>query len=150
VDLLADYTTAASEISRALNKATSTTGRHAFRHRQRQPARTLLYGRGVPGGTKTCAWRRAQDLVLLDDGGDQGSQETLKTADDQAGRRNGCVCDIDRRPADSMGAELQPGDFARADGKARQPTPESVINVGHDGQKLEDAFNLIQDELRTQ
>jgi len=49
------------------------------------------------------------------------------------------------------GGNFNLGDFGARDmEKLASDTGGRVINVGHDGKKLEDAFNQIQDELRTQ
>ncbi len=91
-------------------------------------------------------------LVLLTDGGDQGSQETLKTATEAAQKANAIVYVIliaDR--GFYGGGNFNLGDFGARDmEKLASDTGGRVINVGHDGKKLEDAFNQIQDELRTQ
>ena len=82
INLLADYTNRASEIKRAMDKATINTG----------AGTGSITGNGDPRGTllfdavfaasnekmRTEAGRKI--LVLLTDGGDQGSQENLKSA----------------------------------------------------------------------
>jgi VWFA-related protein len=83
-------------------------------------------------------------IVMLTDGGDQGSQETLKTAAEAAQKANTIIYVI----LIADGAFGGYGASQMAD-LAKQ-TGGRVINVGHDGRKLEDAFDQIQDELRTQ
>jgi VWFA-related protein len=89
-------------------------------------------------------------LVLLTDGGDQGSQETLKSATEAAQKANAIVYVIliaDRRFYSGAGMMYSgAGDMQRL----ATDTGGRVIDVGHDGKRLEDAFNQIQDELRTQ
>ncbi len=154
VDLLSDYTNRASEISRAMNKAQINTG----------ATYGSITGNGPPRGTLLfdAVYLAAHDklsmeagrkiLVLLTDGGDQGSQETLKSATEAAQKANAIVYVI--LIADH--AFYNGGSFNLGDSGARDmdrlasDTGGRVINVGHDGKKLEDAFRQIQDELRTQ
>jgi VWFA-related protein len=151
VDLLADYTNRASEIARAMNKATINTG----------ATYGSVTGNGPPRGTLLfdAVYLAANDklrmeagrkiLVLLTDGGDQGSQETLKSATEAAQKANAIVYVIliaDRR---FYGAGMMyngAGDMQRL----ASDTGGRMIDVGHDGKRLEDAFRQIQDELRTQ
>ena len=154
VDLLSDYTNRASEISRAMNKAQINTG----------ATYGSITGNGPPRGTLLfdAVYLAAHDklsmeagrkiLVLLTDGGDQGSQETLKTATEAAQKANAIVYVIliaDR--AFYGGGRLQPRRLRRARyGKARQRHRRPRHQRRPRRQKLEDAFNQIQDELRTQ
>jgi hypothetical protein len=144
----------ASEISRAMNKAQINTG----------AGTGSVTGNGTPRGTLLfdAVYLAAHDklrmeagrkiLVLLTDGGDQGSQETLKTATEAAQKANAIIYVI--LIADHAfygGGNFNLGDFGARDmDRLASDTGGRVINVGHDGKKLEDAFNQIQDELRTQ
>ncbi|MGA1982460.1 MAG: VWA domain-containing protein [Acidobacteriaceae bacterium] len=154
VDLLADYTNRASDIARALNKAQINTG----------AGTGSITGNGTPRGTLLFdAVYAASDeklrqeagrkiLVLLTDGGDQGSQETLKTATEEAQKANAIIYVIliaDRQFYGGYGINLA-DTGARDMQQLATATGGRMINVGHDGRKLEDAFNQIQDELRTQ
>jgi VWFA-related protein len=154
VDLLSDYTNRASEISRAMNKAQINTG----------AGTGSVTGNGEPRGTLLfdAVYLAAHDklrmeagrkiLILLTDGGDQGSQETLKTAAEAAQKANAIVYVIliaDR--AFYGGGSFNLGGFGARDmDRLATDTGGRVINAGHDGKKLEDAFRQIQDELRTQ
>ena len=154
VDLLSDYTNRASEISRAMNKAQINTG----------ATYGSITGNGPPRGTLLfdAIYLAAHDklsmeagrkiLVLLTDGGDQGSQETLKSATEAAQKANAIVYVIliaDR--AFYGGGSFNLGDSGARDmDRLASDTGGRVINVGHDGKKLEGAFRQIQDELRTQ
>jgi VWFA-related protein len=156
VDLLADYTNRASDIARALKKASINTG----------AGTGSITGNGDPRGTLLfdAVYLAANDklrqeagrkiLVLLTDGGDQGSQETLKTATEAAQKANAIVYVIliaDRQFYSNGGYGINLGDVGARDmQKLASDTGGRVINVGHDGRKLEDAFQQIQDELRTQ
>ena len=153
VDLLSDYTNRASEIQRALNRAQINTG----------AGTGSVTGNGTPRGTllfdavslaaneKLRQEAGRKILVLLTDGGDQGSTETLKSATEAAQKANAIIYVI--LIADH---EFYGGGFNLADSGGRdmeqlaKETGGRVINVGNNGKKLEDAFQQIQDELRTQ
>ena len=93
VDLLADYTNSPREIKRAIDTAVINTG----------AGTGSVTGNGNPRGTLLfdAVYLAAHDklrqeagrkiLVLLTDGGDQGSQETLKTATEAAQKANAIV-----------------------------------------------------------
>ena len=155
VDLLADYTNRASEIQHALNKATINTG----------AGTGSVTGNGDPRGTLLfdAVYLAAHDkltqeagrkiLVILTDGGDQGSQETLKSSIEAAQRANTIVYVIliADRGFYGGGFGINLADTGARDmDKLASETGGRVINVGNNGKKLEDAFQQIQDELRTQ
>src|SRR6185437_2298882 len=152
VDLLADYTNDPRELKRAMDKAIINTG----------AGTGSVTGNGSPRGTLLydAVYLAAHDklrqeagrkvLVLLTDGGDQGSQETLKSAIEAAQKSNAIVYVImiaDRGFYGGFGGIYTgAGDMDRL----AKETGGRVINVGNNGQKLKDAFDQIQDELRTQ
>ena len=89
-------------------------------------------------------------LVILTDGQDEGSQVKIKDAIEAAQKANVIVYPIliaDREQYLSMG-EIYMGSSAMS--QLAEQTGGRVINVGNSGRKLEDAFDQIQDELRTQ
>jgi len=147
VDLLADYTNRSSEIQRALNKASINTGAtYGSVTGNGEPRGTLLYDAVyLAAHDKLNLEAGRKILVLLTDGGDQGSQETLKSASEAAQKANAIVYVILIADSGTFGFGGS-GDMQ----KLATDTGGRVINVGHDGKKLEDAFNQIQDELRTQ
>jgi VWFA-related protein len=151
IDLLADYTNSSREIKRALDKASINTG----------AGTGSVTGNSTPRGTLLfdAVYLAAHDklrseagrkiLVMLTDGGDQGSQETLKTSIEAAQKANAIIYVIliaDRGFGGYGGFYTGAGDMDRM----AKETGGRVINVGNNGKKLEDAFNQIQDELRTQ
>ena len=155
VDLLADYTNSPREIKRAIDKAQINTG----------AGTGSVTGNGTPRGTLLfdAVFLAANDklrqeagrkiLVLLTDGGDQGSQETLKTATEAAQKANAIVYVIliADRGFYGGGFGINLADTGARDmERLASETGGRVINVGNNGKKLEDAFNQIQDELRTQ
>ena len=89
-------------------------------------------------------------LVMLTDGGDQGSQETMKTATEAAQKANAIVYVILIADRGLSAAAMGRFGGAGAMRSLAQDTGGRVINVGNNGRKLEDAFDQIQDELRTQ
>jgi VWFA-related protein len=89
-------------------------------------------------------------LVLLTDGGDQGSQETLKTATEAAQKANAIIYVILIADRGFYGGFQMGYSGDRDMEKLATDTGGRVINVGNNGKKLEDAFDQIQDELRTQ
>lgn len=148
VDLLADYTNSPRELRRAMDKATINAG----------VTSGTVTGHGTPRGTLLydAVYLAAHDklrqeagrkiLVLLTDGGDQGSQETLKTATEAAQKANAIIYVILISDPQFQGMFSGAGDMDRL----AKDTGGRVINVGHDGKRLEAAFMQIQDELRTQ
>jgi VWFA-related protein len=156
LNLLADYTNRASDIKRALDRATINTG----------AGTGSITGNGTPRGTLLfdAVYTAANDklrqeagrkiLVLLTDGGDQGSQETLKTATEAAQKANAIIYVIliaDRAFYGGGFGSINLADTGARDmDKLATDTGGRMINVGNNGKKLEDAFNQIQDELRTQ
>ena len=149
VDLLADYTNRASDISRALNKAQINTG----------AGTGSITGNGTPRGTLLfdAVYLAANEklrqeagrkiIVMLTDGGDQGSQETLKTATEAAQKSDVIVYVILIADRQFYGGGY--GTINLADSGARD-MEKLASDTGHDGRRLEDAFQQIQDELRTQ
>jgi VWFA-related protein len=150
VNLLADYTNNPREIKRAMDSAIINTG----------AGTGSVTGNGNPRGTLLfdAVYLAAHDklrqeagrkiLVLLTDGGDQGSQETLKTATEAAQKANAIVYVIliaDRGFYGGFGYTGE-GDMERL----AKDTGGRLINVGNNGKKLQEAFDQIQDELRTQ
>jgi VWFA-related protein len=148
IDLLADYTSSPRELQRAMDKARINTGASSGG----------ITGNARVGGTKLydAVYLAAHDklrqeagrkiLVLLTDGGEQGSEETLKTATEAAQKANAIIYVI--LIADSGGGFSFGGD--REMEQLTRDTGGRVINVGNNGRKLQEAFNQIQDELRTQ
>ena len=151
VDLLSDYTNRASEIARALNRASINTG----------AGTGSVTGNGTPRGTLLydAVYLAAHDklanetgrkvVVMLTDGGDQGSQENLKGAIEAAQKANVIVYVIliaDRQMQFYGGAPTGDSDMSKLAGD----TGGRVINVGNNGKRLEEAFQQITDELRTQ
>ena len=154
LNLLADYTNRASDIQRALNKATINTGAGTGSVTGNgDPRGTLLFDAVVSASKEKLSQEAGRKvLVLLTDGGDQGSQENLKSATEAAQKANAIVYVILIADSGFYGGGFgNLGDFGARDmEKLASDTGGRVINVGNNGRKLEDAFNQIQDELRTQ
>ncbi len=151
VDLLSDYTNSAAQIRRAINKASINTGTGSGSVTGNGAARgTLLFDAVyLAANDKLRQEAGRKILVLLTDGGDQGSQETLKTSIEAAQKANAIVYVIliaDRGNFGSFGGGMGSADMHRL----ASETGGRVIDVGNNGKKLEEAFDQIQDELRTQ
>lgn len=151
VDMLSDYTNSANELKRAINKASINTGSGAGSITGHGQARgTLLFDAVYLAAHEKLRQEAGRKvLVLLTDGDDQGSQETLRSASEAAQKANAIVYVI--LISDSGGF----GNFTFGSGaadmdKLASDTGGRVINVGTNGRKLEEAFDQIQDELRTQ
>ena len=152
VDLLTDYTNSPREIKRAIDKATINTG----------AGTGSVTGNGRPRGTLLfdAVYLAAHDklrqeagrkvLILLTDGGDQGSQETLKTATEAAQKANALIYVILIADRGFYGGFQMGYSGDRDMERLATETGGRVINVGNNGKRLEEAFNQIQDELRTQ
>jgi VWFA-related protein len=150
VDLLADYTNSPRELRRALEKATINTGAGTGSVTGNStPRGTLLYDAVyLAAHDKLRSEAGRKILVILTDGQDQGSQETIRSAVESAQKANAIVYVIliaDRGFYGGMGY-FGAGDMD----KLAKETGGRVIDVGNNAKKLQDAFNQIQDELRTQ
>jgi VWFA-related protein len=152
VNLLADYTNSPREIKRAIDSAVINTGAGTGSVTGNGAARgTLLFDAVyLAAHDKLRQEAGRKILVLLTDGGDQGSQETLKTATEAAQKANAIVYVIliaDRGFYGGFGMGYT-GDADME--RLAKDTGGRVINVGNNGKKLQEAFDQIQDELRTQ
>ena len=153
VDLLADYTNSPRELQRAMDRARINTGAGTGSVTGNGTARgTLLFDAVfLAAHDKLRQEAGRKILVLLTDGGDQGSQENLKTATEAAQKANAIIYVIliaDRGFYSGGGFGIYSGD--RDMERLATDTGGRVINVGNNGKKLEEAFDQIQDELRTQ
>jgi VWFA-related protein len=159
VDLLADYTNNASELKRAINKASINAGSSSAGIPGigggpvpvSRPRGTLLFDAvylAAHDKLRQEAGRKV--LVLLTDGGDQGSQETLKSATEAAQKANAIIYVILIADTGGFGSFGGFGSPVADMERLASETGGRVINVGNNGRKLEEAFDQIQDELRTQ
>ena len=156
VNLLSDYTNSPREIKRSIDSAEINTGAGTGSVTGNGTARgTLLFDAVyLAAHDKLRQEAGRKILVLLTDGGDQGSQENLKTATEAAQKANAIVYVILLSDRGFYGGGF--GGINLADTGARDmerlasDTGGRVINVGNNGKKLQEAFDQIQDELRTQ
>lgn len=155
VDLIQDYTSDAAQLRRAMEKtrindgAGSGAGGIAGAGQGTipvyKPKGTLLYDAVYLAANEKLqkeAGRKA--MVLLTDGGDQGSQETLANAIEAAQRSEVIVYVI--MLADRM--NFRAGDSEMH--KLAERSGGRVIDVGNNPKKLRAAFDQIQEELRSQ
>jgi VWFA-related protein len=155
VDLIQDYTSDATRLRRAMEKtrindgggsgAGGIAGAGQGTIPVSRPKGTLLYDAVfLASNEKLQKETGRKAMVLLTDGGDQGSQETLPNAIEAAQRSEVIVYVIliaDR-------ANFMPGD--REMHKLAEQTGGRVIDVGNDPKKLRKAFDEIGTELRSQ
>src|SRR5216683_703832 len=147
---LSDYTNSPREIKRAIDSAQINTGAGTGSVTGNGTARgTLLFDAVyLAAHDKLRQEAGRKILVLLTDGGDQGSQETLKTATEAAQKSNAIVYVILIADRGFYGGFGYTGDADME--RLAKDTGGRVINVGNNGKKLQEAFDQIQDELRTQ
>ncbi len=152
VNLLADYTNSPREIKRSIDSAIINTGAGTGSVTGNGTARgTLLYDAVyLAAHDKLRQEAGRKILIVLTDGGDQGSQETIKTATEAAQKANAIVYVILIADRGFYGG-FSMGYTGDADmERLARDTGGRVINVGNNGKKLQEAFDQIQDELRTQ
>jgi VWFA-related protein len=162
VDLLQDFTSSARLLEKAMNKAEiNTAGGNGAAGipgigqgpvpTQGQPKGTLLYDAVyLAANEKLSRETGRKAIILLTDGEDQGSRVKLAGAIEAAQKSNVIIYGIllaDRGSYGSFGLGYS-GNFALK--KMTEETGGRMIDVGHDGKKLELAFQQIEDELRTQ
>jgi VWFA-related protein len=159
VDLLADFTNSPRELARAINKASINTasssggvpGIGGGPFPTSNPRGTLLYDAVyLAAHDKLNSQTGRKILIILTDGGDQGSQETLKSAINEAQKANTIVYPILIADRDFYASQGMMYTGSSDMTQLAEQTGGRVINVGNNGKKLEDAFQQIQDELRTQ
>ena len=152
VDLLADFTNSPRELGRAINNASinaasssaGVPGIGGGPFPTSNPRGTLLFDAVyLASHDKLQSQTGRKIIVIISDGGDNGSQETLKSAIEASQKSNAIVYVVFISDPHFQSGY---GDMVRL----TEQTGGRVINVGHDGRKLEDAFDQIQDELRTQ
>jgi len=162
VDLLADYTSSARELERQLNKAQVNTasssggipGIGGGPVPVSNPRGTLLYDAvylAAHDKLRPEAGRKV--IVMLTDGVDQGSQETLKSSIETAQKANAIVYVIlveDRSFYSNGGIMIGGGGGRGYMKKLAEETGGRMIDVGSNGKKIKEAFRQISDELRTQ
>jgi VWFA-related protein len=154
VDVLQDLTNSPRMLSKALDKAeinapgsigpgpVPTSG---------DPRGTVLYDAIYLAAREKMAEETGRKaLILLTDGQDQGSRHKIKDAIEAAQKANTVIyviliADVEEYMMAGMGY------FGMsAMREVTEATGGRVINVGHNPKKLEEAFQQIQDELRTQ
>jgi len=155
VDILQDLTNSPRLLSRALNKAeinapgsigpgpVPTSG---------DPRGTVLYDAiYLASREKMTEETGRKALILLTDGQDQGSRHKITDAISAAQKANAMVYVILIADVAEVYLSQGMGYFGySAMKRVTEETGGRVINVGHNPKKLEQAFQQIQDELRTQ
>jgi VWFA-related protein len=162
VDLLQDYTNSPQLLSRALNKAEiNTAGGNGAAGIPGAGGGTVP-SIGAPKGTlfydaiKLAAEQKLNQesgrkaMIILTDGDDQGSRTKIADAIATAQKNNVIIYVIliaDVASYWNYGMGYYGYSAAK---RVAEETGGRVINVGNNGKKLQDAFQQIEDELRTQ
>src|ERR1039458_596235 len=160
VDLLQDFTNDSRQLSRAMNKAEINTagGNGAAGIPGAGGGTVPVYG--TPKGTllydaiyQTATRKLNQEsgrkaMIILTDGDDQGSQTKISEAIGAAQKSNAMIYVILIADTGFYGGFGYNGYSAAK--RLADETGGRLINVGNNGKKLEDAFQQIEDELRTQ
>jgi VWFA-related protein len=165
VDLLQDYTNSASRLSKAMNKAEiNTAGGNGSGGvpgigqgpvpTQGDPKGTLLYDAVyLAAGDKLRTETGRKALILLTDGGDQGSRYRIQDAIEAAQKANAIIYVLliaDRSFYGNGSIMLGGYNGPSAMRKMAEDTGGRMIDVGNNGKKMEAAFAQIEAELRTQ
>ena len=165
VSLLEDYTNNAAQLSRAMDKAQINTAAGNGAGGIPGLGQGTIPTQGAPKGTLLfdAVYLASHDklrqetgrkaMILLTDGGDQGSKYRIQDAIEEAQKANAIIYVIliaDR--GFYSGGSIMLGGY-NGDQLMRRMAEETggrVIDVGNNGKKLEAAFDQIEQELRTQ
>ena len=153
VDLLQDYTNSPRQLQRALDSARINAG-VSFGSGPvptSRPKGTVLYDAVYLASNEKLGRETGRKAILiLTDGEDEGSDHKITEAIAAAQKANAIIYGIllaDRGGYGNFGLGYS-GDFALR--KMSEETGGRMINVGNNGNKLQAAFEQIEDELRTQ
>lgn len=164
-DLLEDFTNNAGQLSRAMDKAQINTAAgngsagvpglgQGTIPTQGAPKGTVLYDAVVLAANDKLRQETGRKaMILLTDGEDEGSKYRVQDAIEAAQKANSIVYVIliaDR--GFYSGGSIMLGGYTgdAAMRRLTEATGGRVINVGNNGTKLDEAFQQIEDELRTQ
>ncbi len=155
IDLLSDYSSNASALARAMDKAQINVGGSLGGAVPSigQPKGTVLYDAVVEAShDKLSGETGRKALILLTDGEDQGSRNKVENAIEAAQKANALVYVllIADRGFYNRGSFTVGYSGEQQMRRMTDATGGRVIDVGNNGKKLEQAFQQIEDELRTQ
>ena len=157
VDLLQDFTNSAGTLRAALNEAKINGGGGCGGIPGvgqgpipcGNPKGTLLYDAVYLAGREKLATEVGRKaMIILTDGEDQGSQETIRSAIEAAQKSDSIVYVLLIADRGFYGLGGYSGD--RSMKELAQQTGGRVIEVGNKPEKLKQAFDQIANELRTQ
>lgn len=162
VDLLQDFTNNPRQLSRAMDKAEiNTAGGNGAAGTPGlgggtvpvygTPKGTLLYDAiYLAANEKLSQETGRKAMIILTDGDDQGSRTKIQDAIAAAQRSNAIIYVILIADTGFYGGFNMGYYGYSAAKKLSEETGGRLINVGNNGKKLQEAFQQIQDELRTQ
>lgn len=157
IDLLSDYTSNASALARDMDKAQINTGVSGITTgpvpTAGAPRGTLLYDAVVLAAKDKLAGETGRKaMILLTDGEDQGSRAKVQDAIEAAQKANSMVYVLLIADRGFYGGGVYSIGYSGDSYMHRlsDATGGRVIDVGNNGKKMEQAFQQIEDELRTQ
>ena len=149
VDLLQDFTNSSRLLSHAMDKAQINTAGGGTIPSIGTPKGTVLYDAVyLASNEKMNQESGRKAMILLTDGEDEGSNHRIQEAISAAQKSNVIVYTILIADRGFYGGFGYSGYSAMK--KLTEETGGRLIDVGNNGKKLEDAFQQIEDELRTQ
>ena len=162
VDELHDFTSDAGALRRAMDKAQINTGGFSGGipgigqgpiPQSGTPRGTLLYDAVYLAAHEKLSQEVGRKaMILLTDGGEQGSQTTMKEAIEAAQKADSVIYVLLIADRPHLGAIYAGGGYYGVGDmkKMTEQTGGRVIEVGNNMDKLRDAFQQIQQELRSQ
>lgn len=153
VSMLSDFTNNAGELESGMNKAeiNSNTENYAVGTLPTSgaPKGTLLYDAVyLATNDKLSHEAGRKAIILLTDGQDEGSQESLNSAIEAAQKSDAIVYVLLISDPRAYGTFGYTGSGAMR--RLADATGGQVFNIGSNGRKMESAFDEIESELRTQ
>jgi VWFA-related protein len=157
IDLLSDFTSNPSALARDMDKAQINTGVSGITTgpvpTAGAPRGTVLYDAVQLAAKEKLAGETGRKaMILLTDGEDQGSRVKIQDAIEAAQKANSMVYVLLIADRGFYGGGMYNIGYSGDSQMHRlaDATGGRVIDVGNNGKKLEQAFQLIEDELRTQ
>ncbi len=157
VDLLSDFSSNASALAHDMDKAQINTGVSGVKTgpvpTAGAPRGTLLYDAVVLAAKEKLSTETGRKaMILLTDGEDQGSRAKVQDAIEAAQKANAMVYVLLIADHSFYGGGVYSIGYSGDSymHKLADSTGGRVIDVGNNGRKMEQAFQQIEDELRTQ
>ena len=157
IDLLSDFTSNPSALARDMDKAQINTGVSGITTGPvptvGAPRGTVLYDAVLQASKEKLAGETGRKaMILLTDGEDQGSRAKIQDAIEAAQKANSMVYVLLIADRGFYGGGMYSIGYSGDSQMHRlaDATGGRVIDVGNNGKKMEQAFQQMEDELRTQ